>query len=844
MEISYKIPVSLFDYRESENPLYSFARLKIFYIGMTPDKRLFTKKFSDQLLRTLPYVPVVGYYSDEKDDFVGHNSKVQHIYGIVPEDAKVEYVKENGREYAVCDVMLYTGRNDDTGKIAQQIVGKSHSLELNPGDTTYQINHSMDGKLASIEFLTGSLLGLSVLGDDEQPAFTGSDFFTEFKELFSKDTLNSMNDFYRNTPCAFANKKNFARDSYEHRKTRAYNALKEMYPNVRYDIIQMTDDFIFYCEYIEDQNGTQKVHYKINYTDNNRVIDLIGGPEEVYETYLTEEELDMLDSYEPANELDYKTLQDLDLKPTESMAGNAKRGLELRREHGRGGTGVGVARARDISNRKNLSPQTVGRMYSYFSRHEVDKKGKGWNSGEDGYPSNGLIAWLLWGGDSGFSWATSKWNQIKKIREAHLIVANQEEFLIDLNQKELDYAESRPAPKSEQRTGSDENKPGSAEGPGGDITISAETETALKNKVEEHNEKMKEQDKPSYSRATLGQLKAVYRRGAGAYSTSHRPGMTRGQWAMARVNAYLYLLRNEKPENPKYTTDYDLLPKDHPKSTRENATSANTEASLNSSNKNNGVEVKILKNKENLSQDREEEVIEMAWTCDGMEHANCEQQPDGSFMCDGMKHDNCEKMGYHDEEKKDKDMKKDEDEEMTQDEKIKEEDMTADEEEDKKEDMAVEEKEDKEEQMELSGTENNIDGAGGQFEQEETQYADQESQEGKEINTLSLTDSEREELNALRQEVSEYRRIKKLSLIDSFKEDLSRSFIDELISKIDKYTLEELEVSLSKEFTRISKQEKQQSSKFKPLAYSGQNNNISASESKTDIVKRLVDQLK
>ena len=151
---------------------------------------------------------------------------------------------------------------------------------------------------------------------------------------------------------------------------------------------------------------------------------------------------------------------------------------------------------------------------------------------------------------------------------------------------------------------------------------------------------------------------------------------------------------------------------------------------------------------------------------------------------------------------------------------------------------------DEKEKMELSGTENNIDGAGGQFEQEETQYADQESQEGKEINTLSLTDGEREELNALRQEVSEYRRIKKLSLIDSFKEDLSRSFIDELISKIDQYTLDELEVSLSKEFTRISKQEKQQSSKFKPLAYSGQNNNISASESKTDIVKRLVDQLK
>jgi hypothetical protein len=71
----------------------------------------------------------------------------------------------------------------------------------------------------------------------------------------------------------------------------------------------------------------------------------------------------------------------IDLKPTESMANNAKRGLEWRKEHGRGGTAVGVARARDIANRKNLSPSTVKRMHSYFARHAVDKKGKGWNAG-------------------------------------------------------------------------------------------------------------------------------------------------------------------------------------------------------------------------------------------------------------------------------------------------------------------------------------------------------------------------------------------------------------------------------------------------------------------------------
>ena len=79
---------------------------------------------------------------------------------------------------------------------------------------------------------------------------------------------------------------------------------------------------------------------------------------------------------------------------------------------------------------------------------------------------------------------------------------------------------------------------------------------------------MKRLNKPDWARTTLGQLKAVYRRGAGAYSVSHRPGVTRAAWAMARVNAYLYLLKNGKPKNSKYVTDNDLLPKEHPRSTR------------------------------------------------------------------------------------------------------------------------------------------------------------------------------------------------------------------------------------------------------------------------------------
>jgi ATP-dependent protease ClpP protease subunit len=104
----------------------------------------------------------------------------------------------------------------------------------------------------------------------------------------------------------------------------------------------------------------------------------------------------------------------IDLKPSEAMAAEAERGLRWRAEYNRGGTAIGVARARDISNRKNLSPSTVRRMVSYFARHEVDKQGQGFSPGEDGYPSAGRIAWALWGGDSGKSWASEKSRRLEE----------------------------------------------------------------------------------------------------------------------------------------------------------------------------------------------------------------------------------------------------------------------------------------------------------------------------------------------------------------------------------------------------------------------------------------------
>lgn len=318
-------------------------------------------------------------------------------------------------------------------------------------------------------------------------------------------------------------------------------------------------------------------------------------------------------------------------KPTSGMVEEAKRGLEWRKEFGRGGTMVGVARARDIANGKNLPYSTVKRVKAYFDRHQVDSKGQGYRPGEKGFPSNGRIAWALWGGDAGYTWAKAivarvegsekhLFDSIKekrfytderrqeyakrglalpdgsypirdvgdlrnaiqafglgKDREAakrHIMKRARALGRLDLipdnwktRKKSADNDPKTPALPSERISGSDKNKPGSASSSRNKIQLSAEIDAALKSKVKEHNERMIEAGKNDRT-VTIGMLRAVWRRGAGAFSQTHRPKMGRQQWAMGRVNAFLKLVASGKPSNPKYTTDNDLLPKEHPRRTK------------------------------------------------------------------------------------------------------------------------------------------------------------------------------------------------------------------------------------------------------------------------------------
>ena len=105
-------------------------------------------------------------------------------------------------------------------------------------------------------------------------------------------------------------------------------------------------------------------------------------------------------------------------KPTSGMQSAARRAIKLK-EQGKAkgaGTIVGWTRAGQLARGETLSLSTVKRMYSYFSRHEVDKKGKDWNNTEN--PSNGKIMWLAWGGDAGFSWSRKIVNREKNMKKS------------------------------------------------------------------------------------------------------------------------------------------------------------------------------------------------------------------------------------------------------------------------------------------------------------------------------------------------------------------------------------------------------------------------------------------
>ena len=215
---------------------------------------------------------------------------------------------------------------------------------------------------------------------------------------------------------------------------------------------------------------------------------------------------------ETANK-DYYAEETYDDYP-QAASTNAKRAIKYKEENGSScGTIVGWTRARQIANREKLTRRTIARVAS-FKRHQQHK--------DVPYDEGcGGIMWDAWGGTEMIEWAIKKLEKIDN-------------------------------PKNQE-----------------DTEVSERIKKTLENKMEKHNEDVKDLKKEWNPKVTVAKLEKVFKRGVGAYYTnpeSVREGVTSpDQWAIARVNSFLFAMKNGRYRSGKHDTD--LLPDKHPMKT-------------------------------------------------------------------------------------------------------------------------------------------------------------------------------------------------------------------------------------------------------------------------------------
>lgn len=273
---------------ENENELFSRGKLKVFYKGETEDHRYFSDEFSEELVKSLPYTPIVSYYDEDKDDFVGHATE-QAIYGIVDPCGKISFEEDDkGITWAICDTVYYTKRPDKVGEIAKKIEGHSQSLELDPNTVKYTVNYDNKKHFKNIEFTAGRFVGVSVLGKNQKPAFTGSEFFSSNSDFEEKMKLLKEYCEQKNDATQYGGKEmnlqEFMTLSWGDKSQKVVEALNAEYGNEYYlYVMDFFDDSVVINTY-SYLDGSIKL-LRVNYTCDENAVVVLGDAKEVHVVY-------------------------------------------------------------------------------------------------------------------------------------------------------------------------------------------------------------------------------------------------------------------------------------------------------------------------------------------------------------------------------------------------------------------------------------------------------------------------------------------------------------------------------------------------------------------------------
>ena len=280
---------------EQITPLISKGKVSIFYKGKNRNGGFITDEFAEKLISNLPYVPVVGIYDKEKDDFTSHNRDrdVARMYGLVPENPNGEWLTkmdEDGveREYFVSDVYLYTGRFTN----AQKIIGNPQSLELDINSIKGNWVLMDDGREYFV-YTDANFIGLSALGKDVKPCFEGAAFFdlvTQFGEFLSQAELtnNKNKDFDKGGKEMNLVDFKFSNDETKDKIWKAVNPNFSEEGNWKIDkvVCEIASDYVL-VNYVEESKY-ERYAYVLK---EDGAVELVGEPEIVYNTWIKQEDV-------------------------------------------------------------------------------------------------------------------------------------------------------------------------------------------------------------------------------------------------------------------------------------------------------------------------------------------------------------------------------------------------------------------------------------------------------------------------------------------------------------------------------------------------------------------------